>query len=292
MFSKILIALACLAATPGLAQTSVDSAPVMIGQSHEVASRHLGDTRQINVYLPADYAASDTAYPVLYLIDGGLEQDFLHVAGSSHLGALWARSRPVIVVGVETKDRRRELTGPTSDIALLKQYPTAGQSAAFRNYIRDEVKPLIERSYRVSGEDAVIGESLAGLFIVETYLHEPALFDRYAAVSPSLWWDKEALSHEAAALLTAKPDAAHSLYLTIANEGEAMPEMQAGMDRLLDALAARPRDDQSWCYAPRLEQTHATIYHGVVPEALQYLFPTDAEHTPESGFVISCSRKS
>jgi predicted alpha/beta superfamily hydrolase len=168
--------------------------PITIGETHTLASKPLAQERTVNVYLPADYATSGKTYSVLYLIDGGMDQDFLHITGTSALGALWARSQELIVVGVATKDRRRELTGPTQDAALLKEFPTAGGSAAFRAFIRDEVMPMVSQTYRTSGETAVIGESLAGLFIVETYLTEPDLFDHYAAISPSLWWDDERLS--------------------------------------------------------------------------------------------------
>lgn len=273
------IALAC--AAPAAAQP----VPITIGETHTLSSKSLAQERAVNVYLPADYAASGKTYPVLYLIDGGLDQDFLHITGTSALGALWARSQEMIVVGVATKDRRRELTGPTSNPALLKEFPTAGESAKFRTFIRDEIMPMVARSYRVSGETGVIGESLAGLFILETYLTEPDLFDHYAAISPSLWWDDERLAKGSAALLaepTAKP---HRLYLTIANEGR---EMQTGVDRLTAALGASKRTGTTWCYAPRPDLTHATIYHSVSPEALQFLFPTAVEQDPKSGFDITC----
>ncbi len=274
-----LIALAC--AAPVAAQ----AVPITIGETHTLASKPLTQERVVNVYLPADYATSGRTYPVLYLIDGGLDQDFLHIAGTSALGALWARSQDVIVVGVATKDRRRELTGPTSDPALLKEFPTAGGSAAFRSFIRDEVMPMVAKTYRASGQTGVIGESLAGLFIVETYLTEPDLFDHYAAISPSLWWDDERLA-KASAVWLAKPSSKpHRLYLTIANEGR---EMQTGVDRLTTALGASKRADQTWCYVPHHDQTHATIYHSVSPEALQFLFPTSGEQDPKSGFDLSC----
>ena len=260
--------------------------PITIGETHRIASRHLGEERTVNVYLPADYRDPAKRFPVLYLIDGGLDQDFLHVAGTSQLGSIWARSQPVIVVGIETKDRRRELTGTTKDKALLAQYPTAGASASFRAFLRDEVKPLIARTYRTNGSDAVIGESLAGLFIVETFLADPALFGSYAAVSPSLWWDKETLSHRAADLLSRHRGDAPRLYLAIADEGA---EMQAAMDRLVGALRARAEQKGRFCYAPRPQSTHGTIYHDVSPQALQYLFPTGVEHAPETGFALRCA---
>ncbi|MGQ2941617.1 MAG: alpha/beta hydrolase [Blastomonas fulva] len=272
-------------ALPCAASAAAQPVPITVGETHALASKPLAQERVVNVYLPAEYATSAKTYPVLYLIDGGLDQDFLHIAGTSALGALWARSQDVIVVGIATMDRRRELTGPTQDAALIKEFPTAGGSAAFRAFIRDEVMPMVAKSYSTSGETGVIGESLAGLFIVETYLNEPDLFDHYAAISPSLWWDDERLAKASAALLakpTAKP---HRLYLTIADEGR---EMQTGVDRLTAALGASSRSGQSWCYAPRPDLTHATIYHTVSPEALQYLFPTAVEQDPKSGFDLSC----
>ncbi|PXW68452.1 hypothetical protein C7451_11742 [Blastomonas natatoria] len=276
-----LIGLALACAAPAAAQP----VPISIGETHRIASKPLAQDRVVNVYLPSGYATSGKSYPVLYLIDGGLDQDFLHVTGTSALGALWARSQAVIVVGIATQNRRRELTGPTQDAALLKQYPTAGQSALFRAFIRDEVMPFVAESYRTSGETGVIGESLAGLFIVETYLAEPDLFDHYAAISPSLWWDDERLAKASGSFLTKPSAKPHRLYLTIANEGR---EMQTGVDRLVAALGASKRADQTWCYAPRSDLTHATIYHSVSPEALQYLFPTGVEQDPQSGFDIAC----
>lgn len=260
--------------------------PITVGTSYRLPAAEFGDERIVNVYLPADYSAKPAkTYPTLYLIDGGVDQDFLHIVGTSQLGGAWGRSRDVIVVGVASKDRRSELTGPTThDPALLAKYPTAGHSAAFRHFIRHTLKPFVAAHFRTNGQDGVIGESLAGLFIVETYLREPDLFGSYAAISPSLWWDKEALSREAAAL-TGPRQAGKRLYLATANEGA---DMQVSVDRLVAALW-RGRD---WCYAPRGDLTHATIYHAVSPTALQFLFPPQSPPDPQSGFEISCSKKS
>src|SRR5690349_13606477 len=165
----------------------------------------------------AGYATSARAYPVLYLLDGGLDQDFVHIVGTSQLGGAWGRQQEAIVVGIESKDRRSELVGPTRDPALLAKYPTAGHSAEFRRFVRQSVKPFVAAHFRTNGQDGVIGESLAGLFVVETWLREPDLFGAYAAISPSLWWDGEALTREAAALVGPR-QAGKRLYLATANE--------------------------------------------------------------------------
>jgi len=246
----------------------------------------MGEDRIVNVVLPARYAKEpNKRYPVLYLIDGGLEQDLLHISGALHLGALWGRSGDAILVGIETKDRRKELVGPTYDPELLRRYPTAGSSAMFRKFIRLEVKPLIDRTYRTNGQDAVIGESLAGLFILETYLTEPALFDSYAAIDPSLWWDKEALSKTA----VAKAGAAQNrkpLYVAVAKE---QAENPLAMNRVTGAIEGKIA---RWCLALRPDLLHSTIYQQLAPQALQFLLPPPEPPAAEFGFNVECSRQS
>lgn len=259
---------------------------VSIGESHSFVSDAMGEERMINVYLPPNYTDPNRKFPVLYVVDGGLDQDFMHIVGTSHLGAILARSQEVIVVGIATKDRRKELTAPTGDPELLKQYPQVGYSAFFRKHIADEVKPFIERSYRVNGQDALIGESLAGMFVVETYLKEPGLFSAYGAISPSLWWDGERLAKQADKLIKAqKKGVDPRIFVTLANEGG---EMEDGVDRFVRAISRR----KNWCYAPDQSLRHDTVYHQSMAAALQYLFPTDAVPGPESGFVVKCLKKS
>jgi hypothetical protein len=82
------VAWAASASSPALAQI-----PIQIGVAHEIRSGSLNERRKVNVVLPPSYAREpDRRYPVLYLVDGGLEQDLLHVAGVVQLGAIWGRS--------------------------------------------------------------------------------------------------------------------------------------------------------------------------------------------------------
>jgi hypothetical protein len=286
MFKKILIASAAVVATLAAAPAQAQQ-PITIGTSFPIASAALKEQRTINVVLPTGYAQSpNTRFPVVYLIDGGVDQDLLHVAGAAQLGGIWGRSSEAIVVGIETKDRRRELVGPTSDPELVKKYPTAGDSASFRKFLRDEVKPLVESNYRTSGRNIVIGESLAGLFIVETYLNDPQLFDGYAAIDPSLWWDKEALSQTAGTKI-GEAQKGRALYLAMAKE---QAEQPAAMDRIVSGLVVSAH--KGWCLADRPDLTHATIYQQLTPQALQFLLPPAEPAPAEFGFEVKCSRKS
>jgi predicted alpha/beta superfamily hydrolase len=267
-----------LVAAPVLAEPTPQ--PIVLGESYIVPSQVMGTERTINVYLPAGYAKGDTRYPVLYLIDGGVDQDFVHVVGASVIGAAWGRQQDAIIVGIATKDRRDELTGPTADPALLAKYPTAGHSERFRRFIREEVKPLIAARYRTNGTDGVVGEWLAGLFIAETWLREPGLFGSYAAISPSLWWDNAALT-AAVPGLAGKTQAGHRLFVATADEGVDQAAIATGF------LGAIGRSGEV-CAVPHPEYTHATIYHAVVPAALQFLFPTPGKLDPQYGFTTGC----
>ena len=82
--------------------------PIIIGESRTIASKALGEDRTLNVYLPPSYAAGDAKYPVVWLIDGGVAQDFPHIAGLAQYGALSGMFREAIIVGVETRERQRE----------------------------------------------------------------------------------------------------------------------------------------------------------------------------------------
>ena len=137
-----LLAAAALAAAP-----MPEPQPLTIGETVMVEA--LGAERSVNIILPPDYAAEpEKRWPVIYLLDGAVKQDLMMGAGLMRWGALWGRSEDAIIVGISTKDRQRELLPPTTDPAERTRWPTAGESAAFRAWIADTVKPLIEARYR------------------------------------------------------------------------------------------------------------------------------------------------
>lgn len=265
------IALAA-AGLPAMAQSTVPGTPIVIGTSYALPSSVYDGTREINVWLPPGYEDGDAAYPVLYLLDGGATwQDFHHISGLAQLGTVNGTTRDVIVVGIASVDRRNELALPTEDPDLIARYPTQGQSDRFRRFIAEEVQPFVEGRFRSSGETALMGESLAGLFVVETFLKEPQMFDAYVAVSPSLWWDGGRLAQQAGAHLRDHSNDPRTLILTLGDEG---PEMQAPMDVLVAGLRDHAMPGVTWDFTPRPDESHATIYHGAALDAFRRLFAT------------------
>src|SRR5687768_7261525 len=197
------------------------AAPLTIGETFTLRSATLKETRRINVYLPSAYSeTATTRFPVLYMPDGGIAEDFLHVAGLVQVLTGNGTMRPHILVGIENTERRRDMTGPTEVPEDRKIAPRVGGSAAFRKFIAGELMPLINARYRTTGETAVMGESLAGLFVVETFFVEPELFDTYIAFDPSLWWNGSALVKSAPDRLRARGNRPKRLFLASSSEKE------------------------------------------------------------------------
>lgn len=235
-----------------------DVSALSIGVTFTVGSAVLNESRRINVYLPPAYRDGDTLQlPVLYLPDGGLGEDFLHVAGLVQVLTGNGGMRPFILVGIENTERRRDLTGPTDNPDDRRIAPRVGGSAAFRRFIRDELMPLINARYRTTGETAVVGESLAGLFVVETLVREPDLFDTYIAFDPSLWWNRGRLVSEAQQRLARRPGGPKVLYLASSAE----PELARLTSRLGQVLKQGSFPGLEWHYRSMPEEQHATIYH-------------------------------
>jgi predicted alpha/beta superfamily hydrolase len=239
-------------------------------ETFTIESAVLQETRRINVYTPPGYgAAGATRYPVLYMPDGGLKEDFPHIATTLDTAIRAGEMRPLLLVGIENTERRRDMTGPTGVEEDRKIAPRVGGSAAFRRFIADELMPEVRRRYRGSDETAIIGESLAGLFIVETFFLQPELFDTYIALSPSLWWNNEELVRQAGERLKAPPDLRKTLYLSSADEDD----IASAAARLAEVLRARAPAGLRWQYKPRPDLRHDNIYRASSPQVLRELFP-------------------
>jgi predicted alpha/beta superfamily hydrolase len=258
------------AAQPRPAAGGVDAAaPLVVGETFTIASESLREVRRINVYVPPGYAESaDARLPVLYMPDGGMREDFLHVAGLVQISVANGTMRPFLLVGIENTERRRDMTGPTDRDEDRKIAPRVGGSAAFRRFIRAELMPRVRARYRTTGETAIVGESLAGLFVVETFLREPDLFDTYIAFDPSLWWNGGQLVSGAGAQLRARPAAPKTLYLASSAE----PELATVTRQLATVLERGAFPGLRWHHAPMPEETHATIYHPAALRAFRLLF--------------------
>jgi predicted alpha/beta superfamily hydrolase len=250
-------------------QETAVATPITIGETFTIDSKALGEVRRINVYVPAlDSAALRAGLPVMYMPDGGMAEDFLHIAGLVQVSVGNGTMRPFLLVGIENTERRRDLTGPTKVAEDSTIAPHVGGSAAFRRFIRTELMPVINTRYHTTAETAIMGESLAGLFVVETFFVEPDLFNTYIAFDPSLWWNNHELVDHATQRLHAGGLDDRRLYLASSSEAE----LAQLTGRLAEVLRTDAPAGLKWQYQPMPDETHATIYHPAAILAVRRLF--------------------
>ncbi len=261
----------------------VDNKAIVMGRSSILQSTILQEERKINIYLPEDYQENDAIkYPVIYVLDGGIEEDFFHIAGivRFHTQPWIARFPRSIVVGIEGNTRRRDFTFPVQHTDFIEKegfskasFPAYGGSERYMDFIEKELQPFIESTYAAAGKKTIIGESLAGLFTTEILLKRPYLFDDYIIISPSLWWGERALLKEGTALLQQHLSKTVHVYLGVPGKEEDV-RMFDDADRLHQQLKTHNNIHLVYDYMP--DERHSTVMHQAVYNAFKKLYPKTA----------------
>jgi predicted alpha/beta superfamily hydrolase len=252
--------------------------PFVLGVVDELPSKILSEKRTLNIYLPEGYNPSDSVrYPVVYLLDGSADEDFIHVVGLYQFNSFpWiARVPKSIIVGIANIDRKRDFTFPTSVAEDKKKYPTTGGSAKFIEFLESELQPYIKSRYKTNGHRTIIGESLGGLLATEILLKHPSLFDQYIIISPSLWWDNGSLLNQDGAVLKSSLVQPVSVYIGVGKEGLTPSDPPRVMEVDANLLAEKITNSKGksvkvyFDYLP--EENHAGIAHQALYNALKLL---------------------
>lgn len=242
-----------------------------LGVVDSIQSVELGESRKLNIYLPDGYSPdSARTYPVVYLLDGSYNEDFIHVAGIVQFLNMIEVMPESIVVGIANVDRRRDFTFPTSIEKDKKAYPTTGNSARFISFIEKELQPYIQKKYRINHVKTIIGQSLGGLLAVEILLKKPFLFDNYIIVSPSLWWNNESLLTSAPGLLNKSSVGNMRIIISVGAEGK---EMEGDAKKLSEILQTSGGKRYYTTFLSLPKEDHLTILHNSVYQSFELLYP-------------------
>lgn len=256
------------------------SKPFILGIIEEIHSEELGEKRILNIYLPEGYSKSDTLkYPVIYLLDGSADEDFIHVVGLVQFNNFpWIDRVPKsIVVGIANVDRKRDFTYSTTIEKDKKQFPTTGHSDKFIAFLENELQPFIEGNYNTTASKTIIGQSLGGLLATEILLKKPKLFNKYIIISPSIWWDNGSILELNSDFLQESFSQETSVYIGVGKEGLAPSDTPHVMEVDANLLAEKLKNSKSknvsvhFDYLP--EEDHATITHQAIFNALRILYP-------------------
>ena len=238
--------------------------PIPLHDSLRISSQFVNEDRLINIWTPPNYKFSTDSFPVLYMPDGGINEDFPHIANT--LEALLSENKipPFILVGIENTERGRDLTG-FSEAEYDKQFcPITDGAKDFRAFISEELMPEINKKYRTTNRKGIIGESLAGLFVMETFFTKPNTFNFYIAMDPSLWWNNHYLAKNSDSLLSEFPNQNLKLWFA-GSSAEDISQFTKSVEKTLKTSAPAKL---TWKYSYEPNEKHSTIFRATKEKAL------------------------
>ena len=233
-------------------------------ETFTIQSKQVGEDRLINVWTPENYKTAMDTLPVMYMADGGIKEDFPHIANTLSELIKAKKIQPIILVGIENTQRRRDLTGFT-EVAKDKEIaPVVGGSEKFRAFIKDELIPEINKRYRTTDKRSIIGESASGLFVMETFFLTPEMFDNYIAFDPSLWWNNHYLVRTAKEHLAKFPTDEKRLWFAGSNATDISPYTK----ELANIFETQNIPMLKWNYSDESKEEHRTIFRATKEKAI------------------------
>ncbi|MGZ8335330.1 MAG: alpha/beta hydrolase [Allosphingosinicella sp.] len=242
-----------------------DGEPIIAGSVHRIRSSVYGNEQTITVRLPRGYSENpERRYPVLFAVDGGPDQDFDLLAGIAAEAEFSTSFEPFILIGVKTEDRYSQLTPEMTRLPLERLRENFGErmqpggADTFRRYLERDVIPWATGRYRTDRK-ILTAASLGGLFVLDTFLERPEMFDDYIALTPSLWWDDGRIVDEAARKLASHGPSDRRIYFTMGDEGVGN-RTGLWLDRLVEAFETSAPQGLKWAFVDRsASEEHRTM---------------------------------
>ncbi|MBI1342225.1 MAG: alpha/beta hydrolase [Terrimonas sp.] len=245
-----------------------------------------GQEYVLHIALPAGYNNLQKKYPVIYLMDSQWDFPLVKsIYGEQYYDGFIPE---MIIVGVTWGGnhpnpdslRARDYT-PTKEMRL----PQSGGADLFLSFMKNELFPFIESSYRADPEKRVLmGCSLGGLFTLYALFTQPDLFMGYAAASPAIGWDQGVISRYEKgfkALTVAKPK---RLYMTVGDVERGRMGFEQFSDRIL-----LEKHKNLLMQSRVLENTgHSGTKNETYARGLQYLFERPSLQLSETLLDMHC----
>jgi len=258
---------------------------LLLGQSNTnvksftFPSAILNENRFFQIYLPP---SSKDKLEVIYVLDGQAlfstvvnilkknGQDKKIVVG---IGNIWLRDRDYTPSKIQSS--------PFMDSAAAK---ISGGGENFIAHLEKELIPYVNEHYPAGNSRVLIGHSLGGLIAVNILLKHTHLFNKYAAIDPSMWWDEDKLLEQSKELLK-KLYPKVSLFLAIANTtNKDKPNIEAikkdstentvlirPSTKFLDYLKEDGKNNLTYTWKFYKDNDHTTLFEPAVTDALRFL---------------------
>ncbi|MGG5485790.1 alpha/beta hydrolase-fold protein [Gaetbulibacter sp. PBL-D1] len=230
-------------------------------KTHSIASKVFEDAREIRVFLPYSYTASqEQTYPTIYLFDAQFDAMFDMTSGITDYLAQIGELTEFIIVGIKTKHRPREFTPKSIDERTVSDWENTeiGKAYLLENYLLQEVFPLVESSYRIKPLRLAIGHSLGGTFVLNSILSHPEMFKGIIAISPNVSYDYEQLVHRFDAYFKTHDTLNKFIFVSAGTVGNMENRFAASLKKLDDVISYHKPKGLKYNYKVFQDENHST----------------------------------
>lgn len=260
---------------------------------YEIPDQKSGRNYQVFVDLPRAYheqpgrkfpvvyvTDADYAFPVVRSVTRRLNVNKPRVEDFILVGLSYAKGQSPVV------SRRRDYTPTAAGSEDSTPDQVHGQGAAYRDYIKTQVMPFVEKRFRTStGRNYFVGHSYGGLLGAQILFTSPGMFAGYILGSPSFWYDQRHIFQLEKAYAASHDNLSAKVYLYI-GEYEAQRKgdkryYQDFFDMVLDnqaftqALGKRAYPDLNLKSDVLNDEDHLTVAPRGFTKGLLYLLPAN-----------------
>jgi predicted alpha/beta superfamily hydrolase len=253
------------------AYSQLDSLPKHNNKAFLIHSKILNESRSIWVHLPSGYNSITKTYPVLYLLDG--EGNFNYVSELVDYLAAYDRNRipELIVIGIHNVDRIRDFTPIQSLLSLNGKMDSVKMAEVdgglrFLQFIKNELVPYIDQNYRTQPYRILAAHSLGGLFGLYAMGKSPQLFQSTILMSPAINEGNSQLLNDFASFLKEHPNLKGKLFMSLGNEN-----MQA-INPIVRQLKTTAPKSFDWIFRPYEDDDHFSVTYKSMFDGLKFIY--------------------
>ena len=170
-------------------------------RSHVLAAACIDGRYRIDLAVPAGEAPAG-GWPAVLLLDAeGAFATCVEAVRRMGRRPDATGANPLLVIGVSALASEDPLAPGNPLVRRRRDFTSrrdgqaeSGGAPGFLRFLTEEVLPLVAEEAPVDPEGLTLfGHSLAGFFALWVLANRPEAFRSYAAISPSIWWDREGL---------------------------------------------------------------------------------------------------
>lgn len=240
--------------------------PITIGERRSIESEILGETREILVWRPASYQASEFYYPVLYVLDA--ESEFLHTVAAVDFLSSTDQMPETIVIGINNTIRSRDLTPPSDNKEETAFWPAVGGAENFRLFLREELIPLVDDEFRTQPFRSLRGNSFGGLFAINDYMSRDPVFDAVIVASPAVGWNYRELIKRAPAFFDEELPGP----IFVCAAGRDFPGNLEDIEEYVRTIEIVAHENDLWRFAMYEDDSHYSLAFQCTYDGLRFVF--------------------